>query len=196
MILGGDGQQYGPVTANEFLAWVREGRANGQTQVMRSDSSEWRAAQTFSELNLVAAPPVSALPAAPARNELELDQRLRSGASWFYWVAALSLINSLLIVSNQPWGFAIGLGITRETDHALPRVMAFAFSLVASGIMAMFGFFAIKRHTWAFTVGMVLLVLDTGLTVLQQAWISVAFHAWALVSIFMAFQACRALRRS
>lgn len=204
-VLGSDGNHYGPVTAAQFREWVREGRANHQTQVSRSDSSEWRAAGSFPEFELHAAaqaapvatatevPPniPAGMPAGPG--EFELEQKLRSGASWFYWMAALSVINSLMV--NQGWGFAIGMGITRQMDYELPFAAAVTFSVVASGIIALFGFFGIKRHLWAFIVGMILLALDTGLTVLQQAWISVAFHVWALVSIFMAFQACRALRR-
>ena len=58
----------------------------------------------------------------------------------------------------------------------------------------MFGWFSIKRHAWAFIVGLLVLLLDTGLCVLIKSWISVAFHAWAVISIFMAFRASRAAK--
>ncbi len=197
-ILGGDGNQYGPVTAGQFHDWVREGRADGQTQVMRNDLSDWRAAATFPELGLSAtatAPQVpDEIPAAAANAELQ--HRIKSGASWFYWIAAMSLINSFLVMTKQPFGFAIGLGITRQIDYELSNTpwIAFAIDLVAIGTIALFGFFAIKRHAWAFIIGLVLLVLDTALTIRQEAWISVAFHGWAIVSIFMAFRASRSLK--
>ncbi len=197
-ILGGDGNRYGPVTAEQFRDWVRQGRANAQSQVLRSDVSDWRAAATFPELGMAAdvPPPMPAVEMASVPGDLGLEQRLRSGASWFYWIAALSLINSFLWMTNAGFGFAIGLGITREIDHAFARspMVAFAIDALAAGIIALFGFFALKRQQWAFIVGMVLLALDTVLTLLQQQWIRLAFHAWALGSIFMAFQACRKLR--
>ncbi len=201
-ILGGDGSQYGPVTADELRAWAKEGRVGGDTQVLRSDAREWVRADQLPELGVTA--PAFVPAAAPTPEHVQvaaataaLDQRIRSGASWFYWIAALSLINSFLIMAKQTWGFAIGLGITREIDHRLSNtpLVAFGLDLVATGLMALFGHFAIKRHAWAFIIGLALLVLDTALTVYQQAWISVAFHGWAIISILMAFKASRELER-
>lgn len=202
-ILGGDGQQYGPVTGEQFLAWVRDGRANAQTQILRSDFPEWRAASEFPELNLKAGLPASstAVPAAPpfapaAANDPSQEARIRSGASWFYWVAALSFINTVLLLTKIGIGFAVGLGFTSITDRVFysAPVMALVISAFCSGVIAIFGWFAIKRHAWAFIVGLLLLVLDTVICVLDQSWISVAFHVWAIVSIFMAFRASRAAK--
>lgn len=201
LILGGDGQQYGPVDGAQFLGWVRDGRANAQTQILRSDLSEWRAASTFPEFNLQPAP--VAAPAAPppafapaSAHDPELDARIRSGASWFYWVAGMSVINSVLLMTKSGIGFAVGLGFTAITDHVFRNspAIALVISVLCSGVIALFGYFAIKRHAWAFIVGLLVLLLDTGLCVLEEAWISVAFHAWAVISIFMAFRASRAAR--
>jgi hypothetical protein len=198
-LLGGDGQQYGPVTAEQFRAWVRDGRADAQTQVMRSDQSGWRAAHTFPEFNLAvpAVAPTTPSINSPAANDAGLDQRIRSGASWFYWIAALSLINSVLLFARSSIGFALGLGVTREIDWRMGQSPAVALTLdvLVCGVVALFGFLAIKRIHAAFVIGMVVLALDAALTIHQQAWLSLAFHAWALFSIFMAFQASRAARR-
>ncbi len=203
-ILGGDGQHYGPVDRAQFLGWVRDGRANAQTKILRSDLSEWREASAFPEFNLQSTP-ASVAPLATATPEFtpaaasdaELDQRIRSGASWFYWVAALSVINSVLLMTKASiGGFAVGLGLTTITDvtFAATPVVAMTISIVSSGVIALFGYYAIKRHAWAFIVGLLVLLLDTGLCVLIKSWISVAFHVWAIVSIFMAFRASRAAR--
>src|SRR5215212_9914531 len=53
-ILGGDGNQYGPVTAEQFRAWAKEGRVGGDTQVLRSDAPAWVAAALLPELNVTA----------------------------------------------------------------------------------------------------------------------------------------------
>jgi hypothetical protein len=201
-ILGGDGLQYGPVTAEQFREWARDGRVNGQTQVLRAGATTWSAASSVPELGISAsaATPAPISPqspyVAPAAIDPELDQRIRSGASWFYWVAALSVINSILLMTGAGFGFAVGLGFTAITDQVLAGSppIAMVVSIFCSAVIAAFGFFAIKRHAWAFIVGLLILLIDTGLCVLVQSWISVAFHAWAIVSIFMAFRASRAAR--
>src|SRR6185369_1380519 len=49
-ILGGEGNHYGPVTAEQFRDWAREGRVNGQTQVMRGNEPNWVLASALPEL--------------------------------------------------------------------------------------------------------------------------------------------------
>jgi len=41
-ILGGDGKQYGPVTAEAVRQWVNEGRANRNTQIRPEGSEQWQ----------------------------------------------------------------------------------------------------------------------------------------------------------
>lgn len=201
-ILGSDGKQYGPVTAEQLRGWVRDGRVGGDTQVWRSDSPSWASASTLPELGVTPSataspPPVHA--AAPV-HDVELERRVKSGASWFYWIAGFSIVNSIMAAANQPGGWALGLGVTTFTDAAAPHLggagksVAFAFGLVAAGLMVLFGFFAGKGHAWAFIVGMVLLGLDTVLTGVFRMWISLAIHVFALFCIFAGFKASRALR--
>ena len=49
-IIGADGREYGPVTAEQIHQWVREGRANGQTQVRPTGSGDWRPLGSVPEL--------------------------------------------------------------------------------------------------------------------------------------------------
>ena len=60
-IIGADGKQYGPVTADQVRQWVREGRANGSTQLQAVGSTEWKAAAAVSDFadifNSAGAPP-------------------------------------------------------------------------------------------------------------------------------------------
>ena len=39
-IIGGDGQQYGPVAMEELLKWIAAGRANAQTMAQREGETE------------------------------------------------------------------------------------------------------------------------------------------------------------
>jgi hypothetical protein len=48
-IIGADGRQYGPVSADQIRHWIAEGRANAQTQVFAEGTSEWKPLGVFPE---------------------------------------------------------------------------------------------------------------------------------------------------
>ena len=141
-------------------------------------------------------PTASALPGTEASPELfELEKRVKSGGSWYYWVAALSLVNSVVAFSGGGGGFVIGLSVTQFVDAMLSadggvmKGVGLALGVLAAGVFALFGVFACKRHVWAFIVGMLLYGLDTILTVLDQQWLGLAFHGWVLFSLFIGTRA-------
>ena len=39
-ILGGDGKEYGPASADQIREWIRERRANAQTRIRAENSTE------------------------------------------------------------------------------------------------------------------------------------------------------------
>lgn len=207
-ILAADGKEYGPVNLQQLQDWMREGRVAPETQLMRSDGGAWLPASSYPELSPSAAsaatpPSPGAAPAMTTANPagavsadlLELDKRVRSAGSWYYWVAALSLINSVVSFSGGGGGFVIGLAVTQFLDAILAeaggnaKVIGLVLGVLASGVFATFGVFACKRHSWAFIVGMVLYAFDTLLTVLAQHWLGLAFHVWVLVSLFIGLRA-------
>jgi len=65
-IIGGDGRQYGPITAEQLREWIAAGRANGQTQVQREGETDWKPLSTFSELADALAAKLPAQLPAPA----------------------------------------------------------------------------------------------------------------------------------
>jgi hypothetical protein len=206
-VLGTDGQEYGPVNLEELRGWLAEGRVTASTQVWRNDVNAWRPAAGFSELGLgnpsvapAASAPVSsasAVPVAPgsADEVLELNRRVRSGGSWFYWIAGLSLINSIVALTGSGYGFIVGLSITQIFDHVVrgtgeaATAIMLALDVLAAGVFAGFGVFACKRQVWAFIVGMTLYGIDTLLTLAASSWLGVAFHVWVLVSLFTGLKA-------
>jgi len=211
-ILGGDGKEYGPATLEQIQTWAREGRVTAATQVMRSDTNAWHPASSYSELALGATSGMA--PAAEgntsssspgpgaAADVVELDKRLKSGGSWFFWIAGLSLINSIATFSGSGYGFIVGLSITQVIDHLMQsaggnaRALVLVLDVIAAGIFVVFGVFACKRHVWAFVVGMVLYAGDTLLTMLMGLWLGVAFHVWVLFSLFIGIKAAMQLNKS
>lgn len=212
-MLAADGNQYGPVSAQQMREWIRDGRVAGDTQIWRSDRPDWTAAANLPELGLGTGAPSPAGPvrvnvttaatmAAPAEVDPALAAQIKNGAGWFYWIAAFSIINTVLTLTGATWGFAIGLGITslisaigESAGGGASSGIAAAVNFLAAGVVAAFGFFAGKRQTWAFIVGMIAVGLDTVLTGLFQQWLSLALHIWALISMFIGCRACLASNR-
>jgi len=206
MVRGADAKEYGPVTLDPLSVWVREGRLAATQEVRRSDMGHWAAAAGFAELQPVFSSPTASAFAnvpgvAPAQTAVAAPQ-LKSGASWFYWIAGLSLINSIVSFTGSSWRFLFGLGITQIFDAfgnsigSGGRGAALVLDLAAAGVFILFGVFAHKAHTWAFVVGMALFALDGLIFLLRQDWIGVAFHLFVLYCLFRGFKACRELKGS
>jgi len=207
-----DGKEYGPVTLVQIVAWVHEGRVGEFSQLRRSDRQTWAFARDFEELGFLfggepAASPISAPEAAPAvpaatapqRNPV-LVSRMKFGASWFYWIAAVSLVSTLIAATGIVVPFVLALGFTRILDVSgaemggAGRVGLAILSLIVIASVALAGWLSNQGRLWAFATGIVLYALDGVLLILAQRWIDVAFHGLALFFLFRGLQACRALR--
>ena len=147
------------------------------------------------------APPARlAPPSAPVAGGMRqmLEQRRRSGARWFYWVAGLSLVNSLASLAGQKWRFVLGLGITQLAD-ALAAHSGRGFEVVAvldAVIVASFvllGRFALQGRVWAFGVGAAIYALDGLIFLVLRDWVGVAFHVFVLVMTVRGLDAARRL---
>lgn len=136
--------------------------------------------------------PAAAKPAAAPRG---VSPAVRGGASWFYWIGALSIINTLISMSGNGTRFIFGLGITQFTDAIGAHGgnggsgAALIVTVIIAGVFAIFGYFGGQGQKWAFLVGMVLYGLDAGLCVLGGIILSAVFHAWALFRMFGGFKA-------
>ncbi len=71
-IIGADGKQYGPVTSDQVRQWIREGRANGASQLQPVGGTEWKPVSALPEFADVfggaAAPPQTMPPITGATN--------------------------------------------------------------------------------------------------------------------------------
>ncbi|MSU24586.1 MAG: RDD family protein [Opitutus sp.] len=68
-IIGGDGKEYGPVTAEQIRAWINAGRANLATAAKALGTEEWRRVGDYAEFSSPdGAPPVMAA-VAPVTDE-------------------------------------------------------------------------------------------------------------------------------
>jgi len=140
--------------------------------------------------------PRAGTPASPARERLERQRR--SGALWFYWVAALSLVNSVAVLTGQQWRFIIGLGITQLADALAARtghggVTVALMDAAVIGGFVLLGRFALRGRLWAFGVGAAFYALDGLIFLAVRDWVGVAFHVFVLVMTVRGLAAARRL---
>ena len=135
---------------------------------------------------------------------LRIEKRFKSGANWFFWVAGLSIINSIIMHSGGQWGFIIGLGLTQFIDGIglelareagnLGIVITLILDGLAAGIFIAFGAFARKGYNWAFIIGMILYALDGMIFLLAKDYIGAGFHLFALFFMYGGFKANKSLK--
>ncbi len=133
-------------------------------------------------------------PAVHAVNaRLRLEARFRSGANWFFWIAAMSLINSMVGFFGGQWGFVIGLGLTQVIDAMLasqgPSVVGPLLTAGVAGVFVACGHFAREGRRAAFIGGIVVYVLDSLIFVVVRDYLAIAFHGFALYCLIKGMHA-------
>ena len=217
-IIGADGQQYGPISLEQLKAWAGERRITPETKVMRSDIKSWLPAAQYTELGVeqqaggtaiaVATAPPPGLAASPNVTAMTLARRVRLGARWFYWIAGLSLVNSVMAMSKAGIVFVVGLGVTQFIDGftgamgSQAPAIGLVLNIIVAGIFASFGIFAAKGQIWSFIVGMILYLMDALLILGVSLWakadlpvLELGFHAFALFCLFAGLKAALELKR-
>jgi len=136
-----------------------------------------------------------------------LMRRVKSGGGTFYWIAALSVINSLIVIFGGGVTFVIGLGITQFIDAIamllvqeigrdsalIIQGVGLLLDLALAGLFALFGVFATKGKKWAFIAGMILYFLDGLLFLLVMDIWSIGFHLFMLWGLFTGLSALNKL---
>jgi hypothetical protein len=136
---------------------------------------------------------------------VEKTNRARHAASWFYVIAAMSLINSLLSVYQANASFLAGLGVSqlieaaslalRESANPRSSVVILGAGLmlnvVVSAAFALFGLLASRGSRRAFVVGMVIFGLDTVLVLWFRDYVGIVYHLIVLHLLFSGLRAGR-----
>jgi zinc transporter ZupT len=130
------------------------------------------------------------------KGQLREDGKFKNHMSWFYWIGALSFINSILAIVNSSFTFIFGLGITQlidgiaievtkqlQTETKIIYVFSLVISLLFSGLFVLFGYLGNKKKKGAIITGVVLYALDAIFCLILGAYLDGAFHVWALVGL-------------
>ena len=129
-----------------------------------------------------------------------MERQFKGGADWFFWIAALSLINTVIMLAGGNLNFVVGLGITQLVDGiaghfgGVAKFIALGFDLFAACAFAGFGLLARKKYNWAFITGMILYAIDGLLFVLVFDLLAIGFHIFVLYCLFTGLKANNRLR--
>ena len=136
--------------------------------------------------------------------DTQLLAQQSSGAKWFYWIAALSLINSAIFAFGGNISFILGLAVTQVVDGLFEvaissgapsaiKAIAVVIDLAIAAMFALFGYYANKGMALAFIVGIVIYVFDGLVYLAVSDMLAAGFHAFALFFIIRGFLASRKL---
>lgn len=135
--------------------------------------------------------------------QIKIENQFKSGANWFFWIAGLSIINSMSALTGSSWHFVIGLSVTQFIDGVARSIhgqYGTVFRMIALmmdiGFVALFaglGFWAKQKSTAGFILGMILYGFDSLMLLLIGNFIGIVFHVLALVFIFRGLQALQKL---
>lgn len=136
----------------------------------------------------------------------QAEQHAKSGVNWFFWIAILSLVNTVLAHSGADLHFIIGLSVTAIADgiaieigkqqpqHAtLAMGIAIGFSLFVALVVMGFGRLSRQRILWVFAIGIALYLLDGVVYLLLGDIKSAGFHGFALFGMIRGWMAMRQL---
>lgn len=129
------------------------------------------------------------------------DMVLQDGASWFYWISGLTVVNSVIQLMGMDFSFLCGLGVTQFLDAfgslygEVGMGLALAADLVCVTVIVGLGLLASNRQLWAFWVGIVLMLIDVLPYIFlgegTSQLIGIGMHAFIIYKFFTTWQACR-----
>jgi len=131
---------------------------------------------------------------------MQLEKQYRDGANWFYWIAGLSLLTSILLAVGSSYFPAIALGIVTlstvmgMTIPALSNVVVVPI-IIAVGVLGLIGYLSNKGHSWAYLLGISLFGLDTVLLLVFMDFMGICFHALALFFIIRGYVSLQKLKK-
>jgi hypothetical protein len=139
-IIGSDGKEYGPVSAQQLREWIGQGRVNAQTQVLLEGTTEWKPLSGFPEFMTGSQPSASAAPIPPAASTMLSGATAVSGpATGLIVTAIVGFVAQLASLAAHFAG--VGMGMMQGGHHGgspfppeLAMMMSGTFAVV-SGIV-------------------------------------------------------------
>jgi len=133
----------------------------------------------------------------------ELSRRYKSGANWFYWIAGLTLITSVIGLLGGGWRFFLSLGTTQVIDQVAniaaeslgnaAKIIAMVLDIFITAMFVAVAALANKKQLWAYIVGMAVFLIDGLVSLAIFDVIGIIVHGIVLFVMFRGYQAGREL---
>lgn len=140
IIIGGDGKEYGPATAEQVRGWIASGRANLNTKAKALGSEEWRRLGDYAEFGAPGgAPPliggsVDAPAVAAPDQPPPADRGRRLGARMIDWGIELACaIPGAMILGSEFLKIAVEVSRGQEPDISQLNVPRLALGAAVLG---------------------------------------------------------------
>jgi transcriptional regulator with XRE-family HTH domain len=131
----------------------------------------------------------------------------KQAGSWFFWIAGLSVVNSLAGLFQAGYGMILGLGATQVVDAIatglaletgslaalMARLSALLFTTAAAAFFILLGVYARRLALWPYVVGMIVYGLDALIFLAAADWIGLGFHGFVLLMLWGGFVTTRAV---
>lgn len=136
-----------------------------------------------------------------ARTRLLLLLRARSGINWFYWVGALSIINTLIFASGNQPNYFLSLALVQVVNSYSATVsagssvavwmhwVAVAIDLLLAAVFIYFAYRGQRGGRRWVVVGLVLYAFDGLIFLVFNVWLGVLFHAFVIYSVLRGLRA-------
>jgi hypothetical protein len=154
-MIGGDGQEYGPVPAAQVKEWIVEGRADGQTLVRREGSQDWQQLSAIPELSGMPSsgsllpPPLPPSPVSNSDPAMVIIPYKNMPALISYYLAVFSIVPCVGILL----GFAavvLGImGLKRASERPEARGKVHAWVGIVLGALCGVGWIVAMLLLWA-----------------------------------------------
>ncbi len=188
-IIGADGKEYGPITADQLKQWIAEGRANQQTKVLPEGATEWKSLAEIPEL-------AAALPLTPTTapgpvpvvtaGVVSAADQVRGPAIGLIVTAILGFLAQAAAVLMNVLGVSFGAMQREGTPEAWVNMfsgtlgvvssilgMAVSFIILYGGLKMM----KLKNHGWAIAAS----ILALAPCISPCCLVGLPIGIWALV---------------
>ena len=133
------------------------------------------------------------------KEQIKQENLIKNNASWFLFIAIMSIANTILILSNQNFHFAIGLGISelilvvmyygvQQATGIDLTVVSFILTLLVPAFFIWVWAKSKKKNQNVYLAGAIVYGVDTLISVFFKLWIGVAVHLLCLWFIFMGYK--------
>lgn len=179
------------------------------TSILSKQEAEYWEGE-FNKLVAAVNGPATQTVAAPTRQRKQPDLMTRhlNGANWFYWIAGLSVVNSVIVLFGGAWYFLVGLGATQFVDGFMMglievsgpesefafKAIGFVIDVLIAGLFVLFGYLA-RKHKVGYIAGMIVYGLDALIFLIVPDFLSIGFHIFALFGIFAGYMAFKKLEQ-